>query len=649
MQNFSGITTVLITATPADFNKRAYGAIVGSFTEAIDLCTDLRNSGYFQPITVYVAPGEYELVEELLFTPEIFSVSFESLSNNANDVIISGAKLKAAQKAEFCGKECLSVSVPKGVTDLYVGKSRVYPTRFPENGYLEFAGAENEGIMLDDTSKWVKLNTEDVKELSKDDIEGATLNFLHYWVDEHAAVKSYDEKTGKLIIKEYSRFGIYGEKTKAVYYLANVKKLFGQKGRCFFDGKAKKAYYVPDNKWQQDGEVRVPHLRRLVSIKGTPKRKVENLTFKNITFAFTRGDRKIVQEDGRLVASDGQAAWSAGGVFEMEYAKNCRLIGCKFINYGLYGLCVSDGCEHITVESSVFMHGGAGGIKISGADVSGKKNAHTHSIEITNCEIADCGEKYLAGCGILIGHAYNNSITHNEIHDLYYSGISVGWVWGYKESVTQNNYIAHNKIYNIGKGVLSDMGGVYLLGAQRGTTVYNNLIYNVQVREYGGWAIYIDEGGSFITVENNVCYDCFENCFHQHYGKMNVIKNNLFAKAGAELCRITRAEEHLSAVFERNALVAENSAVYGFPSEEFIKKGCVKTGNNAICASDMAVIAGNNKYGFKKAQKLGLEINSVLADGVFEIFYDKKAGISGKEILKSGYVPIDLKSVGKLK
>lgn len=649
MPDFCGITTIYVTRNFIGFKDDGSGKTVGSLEEAVKVCADLRKSGNYQPLTVKIASGEYPLNRELIFTPELFSVCFESLSGNADDVIIIGAEKAFGKKDVFCGKSCLSVSLPQGVNDLFVGEKRVYPTRFPENGYLDFADAENDGIMLDDISKWVKLRVDDVKELSEEDVENATLDFLHYWVDEHTAVESYDKNTGKLVMKDYSRFGIYGEKTKAVYCLTNVKKAFGQKGRWYSDKKAGKAYYTPADGESADEAFYVPQLHRLIGIKGTPENKVKNLKFKNLTFAYTHGDRQIFREDGLKVASDGQAAASAGGTVEMEYAENCVITGCKFAHYGLYGVCVSEGCADIRISESSFTDGGAGGIKVSGSDFSGKEEARTHSVEISDCEITGCGKKYMAACGILIGHAYDNKITHNEIHDLYYSGISVGWVWGYKESVTKNNYIAHNKIYDIGKGVLSDMGGVYLLGAQQGTKVYNNLIYNVKAREYGGWAIYTDEGCSFVTVENNVCYDCSENCFHQHYGKMNVVKNNLFAKAGAELCRITRGEMHLSAVFENNAFVADGSAIYGLPDEEFIKHGTVQTRNNVICGKsgkDIAVISGDKKRNFSEAQALGLEKGSVLAAAKFEIFYDGKAEVSGDEIFKSGYLPIDLNSVG---
>lgn len=652
MVNYGGITTIYVANENSASTEKSFGGVtVGSLEDAVRVCVDLRRSGVLQPVTVKICSGEYALKNPLVLTSELGAVCFESLSGNADDVIISGAKKVKGEKATFNGKPCLSVSAKDDVSDLYVGKTRALPTRFPKTGYLNFTDAENHGIMLDDISKWVKLDPKDVKDLSTKDIEGATFNFLHYWVDEHTGVEKFDKRTGKLVMKEHSRFGIYGEKTEAVYYLTNVKKTFGEKGRWYSDAKTGKIYYVPTSGETRDVDFYLPHLHNLVCIKGKADDKVKNVTFKNVTFSYTRGDREIFREDGLKVASDGQAAAGAGGVFETEYAENCKIIGCKFAHYGLYGISVSDGCANILISECQFVDGGAGGIKVNGSDYFGKEEARTRAIEISDCEISDCGKRYMAACGILIGHACDNKIVHNEIHDLFYSGISIGWVWGYKESVTKNNYVAYNKIYNLGKGVLSDMGGIYLLGAQAGTVVDNNLIYNVKAREYGGWAIYTDEGSAYIVAENNVCYDCSENCFHQHYGKMNVVRNNAFARAGAELCRITRGEMHLSAVFENNAYFADGCAVYGFLGREHIENGGAQTRNNVICSSgnkkDLTVIVGyDKKYGFSETQKLGLETGSVLSDGNFKTAADGLAEMTGKELYSVGFKPISLKSVG---
>jgi len=227
----------------------------------------------------------------------------------------------------------------------------------------------------------------------------------------------------------------------------------------------------------------------------------------------------------------------------------------------------------------------------------------------------------MAACGVLVKHSFNNKIIHNEIHDLFYSGISVGWVWGYKESVTRDNYIAYNHIYNLGKNVLSDMGGIYLLGAQPGTVVTDNLIHDIYAREYGGWALYTDEGSAFIRLENNICYCCSDNCYHQHYGRMNLVKNNIFAFAGKELCRVTRGEQHLSAIFENNVLISDGCPAYGLLSEEHIENETVATGNNIIWSitdqkTDVVQYCGKNLK-LDEAQKLSLEQGSIYANPNF--------------------------------
>ena len=627
MQSYHSISTIFVQKNiPAATEQTGRGKYVPSIEEAARVCVELRRSGMLQPITVRIESGTYELARTLEFWNSISGVTFESKTGKAEDVILSGGqKIEDFTEAVFNGKKCVVAYLPlvkegkMDFSDLYVNGERAGLSRFPESGYLQFAEAENKGFFLDDISKWVRLKKEDVSALSADDIRGATLSYLHYWVDEHTAVESYDEETGVLVMDKYSRFSINGEKTQSAYYFENVRKTFGKPGEWYLDKAEGLLYYVlREGERMEDLDVHAPRLSAIANLTGAQGAPITNVSFKNVTFAYTKGEHESRNDQGLRVASDGQGVSDAKGTVNFRYAENCSVEGCRFINYGLHGVNVEQGCSHISLQKNFFYDGGAGGVIMGGSDVNGEVADRTHSNEIVGCEIRHCGRRHMAACGILVKHSFNNKIVGNTISDLFYTGISVGWVWGYKESVTRNNLIAYNHIYDLGKRVLSDMGGVYLLGAQPGTVVLGNRIHDIYGREYGGWALYTDEGSACIVLEKNVCYRCSDNCIHQHYGRMNVVRNNIFAFAEKALCCVNWGELHLSTVFENNILITNGELAYGLLAREHIENGTVATGNNLLWSVDgnepYVVEYLGKKYTLSEAQKLGLETGSIVAD-----------------------------------
>ena len=49
------------------------------------------------------------------------------------------------------------------------------------------------------------------------------------------------------------------------------------------------------------------------------------------------------------------------------------------------------------------------------------------------------------------------------------------------------------------------------------------------IHRYGGWGIYMAEGSSNVLVTKNLMYRCNTTAFYQHYGRDNLVINNLLA------------------------------------------------------------------------------------------------------------------------
>jgi parallel beta-helix repeat protein len=274
-----------------------------------------------------------------------------------------------------------------------------------------------------------------------------------------------------------------------------------------------------------------------------------------------------ITPDTNAFASDIQSVCNAPGAITFKEATRCGISNCCIHGVGIYGIEILGGCNRIRVENNHIYDVCAGGIRIAGADAQTLRSDATLAVSdciIRGNHIHGCDQRYLAGCGVFLMDANNCEISENEIHDLEYSGISAGWEWGYAESATYGCIIKKNHIYDIGKGNLSDLGGIYLLGKSRGTVVAENKIHDVRCFSYGAWGIYLDEGSSYVTVEKNLVYNTARESFHLHYGSHNTVRDNLFLGGDHSCVRISRKEDHDQVLFEQNVFVTDRSPIYGF-------------------------------------------------------------------------------------
>lgn len=630
-----------------------------SLQDAIKAVEELRGGGALQPLIIKILGGEYFLSAPVTISFPVSNLIIEPYDNTP--VIVNGGKkIENFKRTVFNGAECFGAYIEDvktgkwNFTDLYVNEIRAEYSRYPETGFLYKVSAENPGEELYDSSKWFIAKTEDLNGI--ENIEDCILSYCHYWIDEHSPIESYDSKTGKLVMSYNSRFNL---NHNFQYYLENVPSMFKKPNQWYLDRKRGMLYYIPTDKniSSDDISVYAPVVDSLFEISGESEKNLlcRSIRIKGITFKNSRGDYASYCDvfgnyQGKPYASDAQGISNAKGVLNILDSSDITVENCIFTNFGIHGLNVGNGCSDIRILKNKFYDGGAGGIKVDGGEYGKPENTYTRNIEISDNLIERCGRRYLSACGILIKNACNNKITHNHITDLYYTGISIGWTWGYKPNISRDNLISKNHIHNIGQGVLSDMGGIYLLGAQPGTEVSYNLIHDVKSLEYGGWAIYNDEGSSGIVVENNICYNVSEDCYHMNYGTSNLIRNNIFAFAGKEIMRVTLPEKHISNFYENNIIYSSGVPIHRFEEVQLNEQSFICRNNLLFDSSRKNSVLYIDAEGFRTFDEIsakGIEEGSLIADPLFkspenyDFTLDKNS-----PAFKIGFKEFDISDVG---
>ncbi len=382
--------------------------------------------------------------------------------------------------------------------------------------------------------------------LASDELATAQMCVIHKWSFGRRVLRGVDAQTGTVTTwadEEWPGWKRWNEKETLVSF-ENVRAAFDAPGEWFYDAKAGKVLYRPlpgEDLAKADVVAPSARLNPLVSFDGNPDKGafVHDIVFRNIAFAYSAAPGG---KNGPSECRNRQAARDSGGTISLTGAREIAFERCAVRHTGNYGLQFNNGCTSNRVTRCLLEDLGAGGVWM-GADrgyVAKGENLSRRVIRklaprsvafnvIEDCTIRSGGRFNPEGTGVAITHASDCAVRHCDIYDLYYTGVSVGWTWGFWGSVAQRNEVAFNRIYDLGKGVMSDMGGVYTLGTSFGTKVHDNVIHDVKAYTYGGWALYTDEGSEGLVMERNVCWNTTDAGFHQHYGTGCVIRNNIFA------------------------------------------------------------------------------------------------------------------------
>ena len=270
-------------------------------------------------------------------------------------------------------------------------------------------------------------------------------------------------------------------------------------------------YYIPnsgENLTNGTSTVEVPVVEQLIAINGTATSPVNNLQFIGLSFRLANW---LQPSTGQGLfsnqANQNAETNSVTAAFNAIGAQNVAVIDCNFYQLGGDGINFLTASHGDEVAGCSFWSIAASALQIGAGDFAdsylplGSPDI-VSSIVVTGCTVHDVCTDYQAGCGILVGYTESCTVSHNTVYNVPYTGISMGWGWGYYDAAFSiNNQVLDNKVYNHMQSLV-DGGGIYVLGAEQNALMSGNYTYN-QGNFYTA-CLYLDEGSSGWLITSNV-------------------------------------------------------------------------------------------------------------------------------------------------
>lgn len=330
------------------------------------------------------------------------------------------------------------------------------------------------------------------------------------------------------------------------YFLENDRAFLDATGEWFFDRNERKIYVIlPDGTDAERMKVTIPVTGpHLLVIRGTEQQNVRNISFEGIAFEHCSwqlpGQTYAGVQACHFDPRPSYEGWSVvpAAIFA-EWANNIAFLNCTFSKLGGSGIWFSSGssncivadCHFDDISGNAIMVGDGRDRKVNG-EVWWKTAPEQVAIgnSVMNNTITRCGKQFYGAVGIWCGFVAETLIKNNHIYDLPYTGVSVGWEWSPAPTPCRENHIEGNHIHHIMK-VLSDGGGIYMLGLQPGSSIKNNLIHDVSLNagraESNG--MFLDEGTTHVTVSDNIIYNIAKSPLRFHRATTNLVSHNVLS------------------------------------------------------------------------------------------------------------------------
>ena len=505
------------------------------------------NVGMSGPVLVYLRDGVHTLTSTLTFGAQDsgmngFQVVYAAYPGEKP--VISGGQAITGWTADGSGRYRASVGTLR-FRQLYVNGKRAVRARTPDAGsYYQLRSFDEGGRRLEvaanEVGNWQRLNQVEMITLGKG-VNQSNLRIASITTSGSSAfVTGSDPERSRLFQQGYPI-----KEPLRPYYFENALEFLTTAGEWYLNTTTNEVIYQP-----RPGEnmatvsVVAPRLEQVVNITGTLDTPVHDLEFRGVTFEhstwLTPNSEGYVGDQASIVftqplPSDQIASYPGhrlpAGV-HVEAANKIRFERNVFRNMGASALNFYRGVNDSTVIGNVITGVSGSGISV---DLNLEGNpSDTRKIcrrnVLSNNYISQTGRDYYQTVGIMLGYTDGSIVEHNELSDMPYSGITVGWGWANRDNAARNNIVRYNNITGV-LNTMADGGGIYTLSKQPGTLIAENYVHDiVRTAIAGGYnisGIYLDEGSDLITVRDNVLVNTGDRTLFQNAnGPSNTFSNN---------------------------------------------------------------------------------------------------------------------------
>ena len=563
---------VYVSPSGLDSNDGTASSPKATLTSALRQAREMRRTkapGVESGITIHMAPGTYNVYEPVFIRPEDSGTptSPTVITSSGDGAWISGGvsisgwkrqgKLMVADVPQFNGR-------PLDFRQLYVNGKKAVRARDVDDFEKMYRIINNDPV---NEILWVPA--EAVKKIQKSPYAEMVLHEM--WCVANLRIKSIDIQGDSAAVRFHNpesriqfehpwpRPMVTTDGHNSAFYLTNARELLDQPGEWYHDIDTRKLYYYP-RQGETVTEAIVPAVETLVNIEGTLDRPVENVRFENVGFEYTTWMRPSLMGHVPLQAgmymTDGykikpkmeryqnhkldNQGWLGRpeAAVEVSGANNIDFLKCRFEHLGSSGLDYEWGTRGGLIEGCLFRDIAGNGIVVGSFSPASHETHLPYDpadgrevcsgLTIANNLITDVTNEDWGTLGICAGYVRDINIEHNEINDVSYSGINLGWGWTRTVNCMRNNRVHANLIHHYAKHMY-DVAGVYTLGSQPHSWVTENCVRDIYVPGYAHdpnhwFYLYTDEGSSFINVKDN--WTEAEKYLQNANGPGNVWENN---------------------------------------------------------------------------------------------------------------------------